>query len=536
MLTPEFLKALNYQDRLELLENQNFVDASTLQGLNPADLLEMSSFTRADRCVQPVVLTKIDVHSKEVVDVAIPCGTSDAQRCPSCAEYLQRLRHKQIYEGLTVEGTQAALLTLTAPSFGQVHRATFTLKDKNSLMNVSPHKRDAMKKIIQNKNGRCGCGKHHEYTDDIVGTPRGAYDYIGEVLWSHNLPNLVKSTMKRLRYMAKKAEIDLDAFGVFSVYERQKRGAIHLHALLTVRDNPAGFARLMAALKGGWVSPTAKLPTVLVEYLNRTSTQERFDATKVVSSGSVASSIPIARWKKGVPVPATKFGDIFDLQILDGSSSSLGEISTSKKAADYISKYLTKTQSAFSIENIKRLPRPIARHYSNLRLTAIALLADKAFYDYKLAFVRHRISKIPAEYGDSNLGKKRLRQMKKNFYLLRWKGILGTPLPNTVSSRMSLNGLYASYLFQDLRLNTLRNVRVGSKGMKVRLTHLANNAGFSGSLTSISKWRSTLSDLKQRVKDWAIRTFGRVSKGSLLWRMNPDGMAEERQRRYRKRK
>ena len=102
MLSSEFLSGMNYQDRLDLLDDQSFVDASTLQGLNPADVLELSSFTRADRCVQPVVLTKLDVHSGEAVDVAIPCGSSDAQRCASCAEYLQRLRRQQVFEGLTV--------------------------------------------------------------------------------------------------------------------------------------------------------------------------------------------------------------------------------------------------------------------------------------------------------------------------------------------------------------------------------------------------------------------------------------------------
>lgn len=536
MLSSEFLSGMNYQDRLDLLADRDFCDASTLQGLNPADVLELSSFTRADRCVQPVVLTKVDVRSGEATDVALPCGTSDAQRCASCAEYLQRLRHKQIFEGLTAEGTQAALLTLTAPSFGQVHRATFTLKDKNSLMKLAPHKRDAMRNIFLMKNGRCGCGKHHDYTDEIVGTPRGEYDYVGEVLWSHNLPNLVKSTMKRLRYLAKKSGIDPAFFGVFSVYERQKRGAIHLHALLTVRNDPDGFALLMASLQQGWVSPTAQMASFLVEYLRKEETQKRFDATGVVSSGSVAVSIPFAKWKKGEEVPATQFGSVYDLQILDGSSSSVGDISTSKKAADYISKYLTKTQSAFSVENIKRLPRPIARHYSKLRLTAIALLADKTFYDYKLANAQNQISKIPVQYGDSNRGKKRLRQLKRHIRRLKRKGILGTPLLKTVSSRMSVSGLYASYLFQDLRLNTVGNVRVGSKGMKIRLNHIANNGGFSGSLTSISNWRSTLSDLKQRVKEWAIRIYGRVAVGSLLWRLNPEGMATERKRRHRKRK
>lgn len=535
MLTPDFLQKLNYQDRLDLLANPSFIDASTLQGLNPADVLELSSFTRADRCVQPVVLTKVDVHSGEAVDVALPCGTSDAQRCASCAEYLQRLRQKQIFEGLTVEGTQAALMTLTAPSFGQVHRATFSAKDMNTLKSVLPHKRDVLKRIIQSKNGRCGCGKHHDFTDDIVGTPRGEYDYIGEVLWSHNLPKLVKSTMKRLRYLAKREGIDPDAFGVFSVYERQKRGSIHLHALLTVRDDPDGFSRLMASLKQGWVSPTAQIDALFVEYLERAETQKRFDATGVGSAGDVKSSIPHANWKKGKSVPATKFGEVFDVQILSGNPSSLGEISTSKKAADYIAKYLTKTQSAFSVENIRRLPRPTARHYSNLRLTAIALLADKTFYEYKLAHAQNEIRKIPALFGESNRGKKRLRQLKKHLRRIKRKGILGTPLPNTVSSRMSVNGLYASYLFQDLDMNTVGNVRVSSRGMRIRLNHIANNAGFSGSLTSISKWRSTLRDLKQRVKDWATKTFGQVAQGSLLWRLNPEGMTEERKRRFRKR-
>lgn len=534
MLTDDYLSTLNYQERLDLLANQDFCDASTLQGLNPADVLDLASFTRADKCSQPVVMTKVDVNTKEAVDVAFPCGTSDANRCQSCADYLQKLRHRQMMDGLTVEGTQSALFTLTAPSFGAVHRASFTTKDSQALKRVMPHRREVMKQVMMRKNGKCGCGKWHEHTDDIVGTPRGRYDYIGEVIWSHNLPRLVKSMVKRIRYIAKQVEIDVDDVAVFSVYERQKRGSLHIHALITVKDNPVKFALMMSELQTKWVSPTSRLEEKLVDYLNTDIVQQRFDLTGVKSSNDVRSSIPKAKWKKGVEVEATQFGEVYDLQILSGTSSRLDGITTSRQASEYVAKYLTKTQSAFSIQSMKKLPKPVAEHYKKLRLTAVAMLADKVLYDLKLDDVRKQIREVRS---DQSLvewrQEKELKRLKKLFWRFKLRGITGTQLPANVSSRLVEASLTASFL-NDLQMLTGQDRRLSMRGLKIRLNKLANNAGFSGSLTSISRWRSTLHSLKQRVKEWAINTFGGVSKGSLIWKLNPEGMTSERERRFRK--
>ena len=533
MLTDDYLSTLNYQQRLDLLSNQDFCDASTLQGLNPADVLDLASFTRADRCSQPVVMTKLDVHSKEEVEVAFPCGTSDANRCQSCADYLQKLRRRQVLEGLTVEGTQSALFTLTAPSFGAVHRASFTVKDNQALKRVMPHKRAVMKERMMRKNGKCGCGKWHEYTDDVVGTPRGAYDYIGEVIWSHNLPRLLKSTVRRVRYMAKKCQIDPDDVRFFSVYERQKRGSLHIHMLITVKDNPVGFSRLMSQIKTSWVSPTSRLEQPLVEYLKGDIVQQRLDRTGVKSAKDVRSSIPKAKWKKGEEVEATEFGSVFDLQILTGTSSGFEAITTSRQASEYISKYLTKTQSAFSCSNLKKLPKSVVRHYKNLRMTAVALLADRVLYELKLEDVRKQISELCSDENRSAESKKQdMRRLKKLLWRIKFRGITGTQLPPNVSSRLVEASLTGSFL-NDLQMLTGTNRRLSMRGLKIRLNKLANNAGFSGSLTSISRWRSTLHTLKQRVRDWAINTFGGVDKGSLIWKLNPEGMTAERKRRFR---
>lgn len=534
MLTDDYLSNLNYQDRLDLLANQDFCDASTLQGLNPADVLDLASFTRADKCSQPVVMTKVDVNTKEAVDVSFPCGTSDANRCQSCSEYLQKLRQRQMVEGLSVEGTQSALLTLTAPSFGAVHRASFTSKDNQALKRVLPQRREVMKQVMMRKNGKCGCGKWHEYTDDIVGTPRGKYDYIGEVIWSHNLPRLVKSLVKRIRCIARCCQIEDDEIGIYSVYERQKRGSLHIHALITVKNNPARFSHMMSEIKTTWVSPTSRLDEKLVEYLNSDLAQQKFDLTGVVSSAGVKASIPKANWKKGVEVEATQFGSVFDLQILSGTSSTLENITTSRQASEYVAKYLTKTQSAFSITSIRKLPKPIAKHYKNLRLTAVALLADKVLYDLRLDDVRKQVREVRS---DTSLTTEHLaselKRLKKLLWRFKLRGITGTKLPPNVSERLVEASLTGSFL-NDLQMTTGQNRRIGMRGLKIRLNKLANNAGFSGSLTSISRWRSTLHDLKQRVKDWAINTFGGVEEGSLLWKLNPEGMTEERKRRFRK--
>lgn len=535
MLSEEFLASLNYQQRLALLEDQSFCDTATINGLNPAEVLELPNFTRAERCSQPVVLTKLNISTGELEDVPIPCGTSNAEYCVSCAEYQQRLRKQQVLDGLTPEGTRSALFTLTAPSFGAVHRASFTAKDAKVIRRMVPSKRAAAKAIIIRRNGKCGCGKYHEYTDVVVGAPRKGYDYAAEVIWSSNLPNLVKSTVKRLRYIAKKTGISLASFAVFAVYERQKRGSLHCHFLITVQGNSDGFEQLVAHLKSDWVSPTSKLGDPLVKYLNSEKAQQRIDEARLSLTKPVIQSIPQAQWKQGVMTPATSFGGVYDIRVLVGQAGKTGDITTTRQAAEYVSKYLTKTQSAFSISNISALPPALAKHYKMLRRVAVSLLGDKAVYEHQIAHATKLKREIAAVYQMSEAGKAAVRKLDAHIQQIRDEGIGGAPEMRNVYSVLDKATLTAGKLLTALGgVEFVEDKQVSLRGLKIRLNKVANNAGFAGSLTAQSNWRSTLQTLKNRVKDWAREHFGVSKDEALSWSVNREEMTAEQMRRSRR--
>ena len=113
-------------------------------------------------------------------------------------------------------------VTLTAPSFGSVHRL-----DKHG---TNPTK--------------CSCKKTHDATDPYVSTPidTSRYRYREQVLWNVWSNDLYKRTQEKLRKVLPGAEM-------CSIREPQKRGVVHYHILVRV---PATVPQKEAikALKG----------------------------------------------------------------------------------------------------------------------------------------------------------------------------------------------------------------------------------------------------------------------------------------------
>lgn len=100
------------------------------------------------------------------------------------------------------------LLTLTAPSFGRVHRV--------------PRSGGKVK--------RCGCGATHDHRDvDFRGVPLdpASYDYAGQVAWNRDAGILWDRTNRRLRDRWATLEF-------FKVGEWQARGVLHFHVLLRI--------------------------------------------------------------------------------------------------------------------------------------------------------------------------------------------------------------------------------------------------------------------------------------------------------------
>ncbi|MGO4957617.1 replication initiator [Luteococcus sp. Sow4_B9] len=161
-------------------------------------------------CVRPINLPMVDTATGEVQTFEAPCGSSFHRLCPSCAARKSRDNWLICTSGFqSVLGVEAPptgeyfyFLTLTAPSFGKVHRK-----------------------------GSCPCGKKHQEFDEKLGLPLhfAKYDVEGQALWNSLAPRLLNRTWTLLRKEVK----ELHYWG--SV-EFQKRLAVHYHVLIRTSE------------------------------------------------------------------------------------------------------------------------------------------------------------------------------------------------------------------------------------------------------------------------------------------------------------
>jgi hypothetical protein len=148
----------------------------------------------------------------------VRCGSRIASVCPSCAELYRgdwaAIARSGVFEA-RAEDFRFYLLTLTAPSFGRVHRVP---------------------RSAGSKSRRCGCGVTHNPADvDLRGVPLepDGYDYLGQVAWNRDAGTLWDRTRRRLRDRWDSSEF-------FVVREWQDRGVLHLHVLVRIaRGEPS---------------------------------------------------------------------------------------------------------------------------------------------------------------------------------------------------------------------------------------------------------------------------------------------------------
>ena len=156
-------------------------------------------------------------------DVTYPCSrpvrcqSCVRSQCASCAELYRgdwaAIARSGVFDG-PVQNYRFYLLTLTAPSFGRVHRVP---------------------KMEGAKVQRCGCDARHTLADgDLRGVPLdvASYDYAGLVAWNRDSGLLWDRTRRRLRDYWPSVEF-------FVVREWQDRGALHLHTLVRIARSEA---------------------------------------------------------------------------------------------------------------------------------------------------------------------------------------------------------------------------------------------------------------------------------------------------------
>lgn len=187
----------------------------------------------------------------------VRCGSRVKSRCESCSDLYSKdwaaIARSGVFDG-PVEQYRFYLLTLTAPSFGAVHRVP-----------------------KMGKPTECKCGRAHSPEDaGLRGVPldKRHYDYSGQVAWNRDAGTLWTNTVRRMRDR-------WDSLEFFVVREWQDRGVLHLHVIIRILrlEAPVPIELRDAARTATAVS---KVDGTIVEW----GTQAKCDAFKADGDGA----------------------------------------------------------------------------------------------------------------------------------------------------------------------------------------------------------------------------------------------------------
>ncbi|MEV7025505.1 replication initiator [Kitasatospora sp. NPDC093558] len=245
--------------RDERLRNLGDVDRDLVRlGQMPGLARWLEQITATGGCARPVYLTgasaTFSATSGEMVRrystaaepgerLALRCRNRRSSRCGPCSWLHQGDSWHLVHAGLAggkgvpvvVGSHPLVFLTLTAPSFGRVHRAG---RCHGARADVCEH------------GNPLGCGRIHPDGGRLVGEPLCAecYDYPGHVLWNahagalwkaytdnlyHHLAALGSVSRSRIRRVLRASAV--------KVAEYQRRGVVHFHAVVRL-DGPGGSA------------------------------------------------------------------------------------------------------------------------------------------------------------------------------------------------------------------------------------------------------------------------------------------------------
>jgi hypothetical protein len=219
---------------------------------------------RLGGCASPVYLTGFtatrDASTGELLHVftsasqpygrfAVGCRNRRVEVCLPCAYLHKGDTYQIVVSGLVggkgvpqeVASHPRVFATLTAPSFGTVHRAA----DSDNPRDRCHTRRDG---------GLCahgvalGCDARHSKRDALLGVPLcpDCYDRTGAVLWNASVGRLWERVLVGMpRELAKRAGLRVRRVGAHArvsftkVTEYQHRGSVHLHAVVRI-DGPGG--------------------------------------------------------------------------------------------------------------------------------------------------------------------------------------------------------------------------------------------------------------------------------------------------------
>ncbi|GAA0970877.1 replication initiator protein RepSA [Acrocarpospora macrocephala] len=277
------------------------------------------------------VLTRYSTKAEPHGQLLIRCGNRRASRCPACAETYRRDTFHLIRSGLlggdkgvpeSVRAHPRVLATLTAPSFGPVHRGPG--KDGKTI-------------VCHPRRTGPACFTWHKTGDQRIGQPldQETYDYAGHVLWNAHAGDLWRRfTIYLRRHMAAAAGLTRKAFNNLvrlsfaKVAEYQTRGVVHFHAVIRLDGRSCG---------GMLVSPPAW-------------------ATVELLSGAIRSAVAAVRVDVPEYGPLT-WGQQVDVATISPGALGQGTALSERAVAGYVAKYATK-----SAETSGTLDRAIKIH------------------------------------------------------------------------------------------------------------------------------------------------------------------------------
>jgi hypothetical protein len=209
----------------------------------------------AGGCVRPVRLRPSMLHADPATgeltpavadDVALPdgaiykaCGDRRASVCPACAETYRADTWQLVAAGLrggkgvpeTVAAHPTLFVTLTAPSFGAVHTRRTTSSGRG--LPCRPRRQ-----LVRCAHGaELRCDRVHSDDEACLGLPLclDCYDHAEQVVWNAHAGELWRRTvigLRRILTRAARQHCVQVRLSYAKVAEFQRRGIVHLHALL----------------------------------------------------------------------------------------------------------------------------------------------------------------------------------------------------------------------------------------------------------------------------------------------------------------
>jgi hypothetical protein len=281
----------------------------------------------ASLCSRPIRLRgiRLDRTTGELAedDLLVPCKDRRASVCSSCSRTYQDDAWQLVAAGIrggkgvdpSVAEHPQLFVTLTAPSFGSVHRAAAVPDQTRCRPRRSgtqcPHGRSL------------ACFDSHRGDDPLVGEPLclECFDYRGAVLWNAHVPRLWERTSLRLyRLVAGVGGVSTSELraaarlSYIKVVEFQRRGWVHLHVVLRA-DGVEGpseppppwldSATLGRAIETASRTSEVAVPEVLGTVLRRARWGQQIDV-RVLEPGQPEDAVAIAAY---VAKYATKTAD-----------------------------------------------------------------------------------------------------------------------------------------------------------------------------------------------------------------------------------